>query len=113
MLYNIIEDISTITTIPLKTLYKLADKAGDCLCNNVLESKNMDDNTSTMDIGIGKIIVNITPQNITYTFSPSKELEVKMVEAIKTNNSPLVENIETNLAAKILNTYKDLIWVKI
>ena len=109
MLYNIIEDISTITTIPLKTLYKLADKAGDCLCNDALESKTMGDTTSIIDIGIGKITINITSKNITYTFSPSKELEAKMVEAINTNNSPLVENIETNLAAKILNTYKDLI----
>lgn len=109
MLYNAIEDISTLTTIPLKTLYKLADKCGDCICNDILESKNSDDTISTIDIGIGKLNINITPKNITYTFIPSKEMELKILNTIKTNESPLIKDIENSLTAKILNTYKDLI----
>lgn len=109
MIYNAVEDISVLTTIPLKTLYKLTDKCNECICNDVLESKTSNDITSIIDIGIGKLNINVTPKDITYTFVPSKELEIKLLNTIKNNESPLIKDIENSLTTKILNTYKDLI----
>lgn len=109
MNYNLLEDISTITTLPLKTLSKLSDKSIECICNSVYESKLVDEPVSVIDIGIGKLNIIVKQDSISYNFIPSKDLDTKVKTTIIKNVNPLVKTIEEGLASRILNTYKDLI----
>ena len=50
---NIINDISTLTTIPVKTWNKLVKKTNYCICDAVLENTLIDEDITAVDLGIG------------------------------------------------------------
>ena len=107
--FDLISDISTLTTLPEKTLRKLGDKGIECICHNVLESLEEDSMETSIDIGVGVVKIIIDEDEIAYRFIPSTKLEDKLISTVTTKSDPLVEKIEDGLTARILNTYKDLI----
>jgi len=106
---KLIEDISAITTLPIKTLDRLFDKGAECICHSVLESKLNGESVCSIDISVGEIKVIISNDTISYRFIPSNKLEAMLVDTIVNNNDPLVKDIEDTLINRILNTYKDLV----
>lgn len=107
--FDLISDISLLTTLPDKTLRKLCDKSNECICHNVLESIQEGSSEVSIDISIGTIKIFIENDELHYRFIPSHRLEDMLIQAICTGKDPLVSHIEESLSAKILNTYKDLI----
>lgn len=107
--FDLISDVSLITTLPYKTLLKICDKGAECLCHNVLEGIQNDENEIDIDISIGTIKILIEDEELHYRFVPSKRLEEMLITTVCDGNDPLVKHIEESLSARILNTYKDLI----
>ena len=107
--FDLISDISTISTIPDKTLRKLSDKGIECICHSVLETINDDQYETSIDIGIGTLKIIKEAEELHYRFVPSNKLEQMLVSSITTNTDPLIAHIEESLNTRILNTYKDLI----
>jgi hypothetical protein len=107
--FDLISDISLLTTLPDKTLRKLCDKGVECICHDVLECLNESNNEVTIDISIGELKIVIVDDEIHYKFRPSTQLETMLVKSIVDREDPLVSHIEEGLVSRILNAYKDLI----
>lgn len=107
--FDLVSDISLLTTLPDKTLRKLCDKGNECICHNVLEALQEDNNEINIDISIGTLKILIEDDELHYRFIPSNKLEEMLIQSISTGKDPLITHIEESLTSKILNTYKDLI----
>ena len=107
--FEMVSDISKLTTIPDKTLRKLCDIGVECVCHNVLENLNDFNLETTIDMYVGELKIIIDNDEIHYRFVPSSKLEQMLVEAISTKQDPLLTKIEDGLVSRILNTYKDLV----
>lgn len=107
--FDLIGDISILTTLPDKTLRRLCDKGIECICHNVLEKTQQNEIETNIDIDIGTIKILVDNDEIHYRFIPSNKLEDKLIETLTSGVDPLVKDIEDNLTSRILNAYKDLI----
>lgn len=105
---DLISDISLLTSVPYKTLKNLCDKSNECICHSILENFQESIGETSIDIGIGQLIIMVDNDEIYYKFKPSSKLEEMLVNTITNNSDPLVTQIEQKLVARILNTYKDL-----
>lgn len=108
MKFNMLEDLSTITTIPLLPMQELFQKGAICICDNVNETLKNKENECEIDIGIGKLLLRIDTEYIEYKFIPSSKLEENLINTINTRESPLINELEEALSKRIMNVYKDL-----
>ena len=109
MAYKIIDDLSEITTIPLKTLSKICDKEVLCIAHSVVNNLKDNNNITSMDIGIGQLHIKVEEDKSLYKFIPSSNMSKIIKEAVTSSTSPLVAEVEKSLLDKVMNTYKDLI----
>ena len=104
-----LEDLANITTIPIFTLKKLFNNLSLCIIHKVLENYLNKDCDTQVDIGIGKLSIQIISDSVVrYMFVPSYKFEQHLTEAIDSKKSPLIESAEEILVDKIQNTYKEL-----
>ena len=106
---KLIEDLSTITTIPQRTLDSLMDKAVSCICHSVFEGIREKESLTKIDIGVGILYINCEGDNVKYKFIPSKKLEESVATTVLTNKSPLIMQVETSLKERLDATYKNLL----
>ena len=107
MTFDLIKDLSELTTIPDTTITKLFEKAAWCICNDIYEAK-LDNKTQVdIDMIVGMLHIHIENNQIKYMFEPSKKLESAVRETIIENKNPLSNVVETMLAYRITNAYKD------
>ena len=106
---KIIEDLSTITSLPISLLKSLCNKVIYCVCHKVHESIIKHENIILVDIGFGKLYILLEDSSIQYKFIPSKFFEDNLIWTIKNNESPLTKLAEENLEEKIKDTYKELL----
>jgi hypothetical protein len=105
---NVIQDVSTLTTIPLSSLQKLVGKGQDCICHSVYESILNNEEVTELDIGIGTLYIQCNSEEARYKFIPSLMLEKQVRETAQTRESPVILNVEEKLKDKIMYVYKDL-----
>lgn len=108
-MYSLIEDIAKITTIPVTSLQKLANKANFCICNCVEETKLNSKSLTEINIGIGILSVNVVDNNIEYRFTPNKKFEESIRTTLIEGKNPLIELADDTLVSKLLHTYKDIL----
>lgn len=109
MEFNLLNDINTLTTIPLNALYKLTDKANWCICNSVEETFLNSSNIAEISIGaLGTLIIEVVEDTVEYRFIPSKKLDKSVIDTIINKKSPLINQLDSTLASRLVNTYKDL-----
>lgn len=108
-MYNSIDDLQQLTTIPKASLQKVFNLLDSCICHNILETIENGENLIEINIEIGRLIINIEGNSIKYKFIPSTQFEQHIKNTVIFKISPLVENIEKSLAKKITDTYKDLL----
>ena len=106
---NIVQDLSTLTTIPYRSLEKLISKSCWCICDAVEESTLQGKNITAIDIGIGQLVVQVIDNSIQYKFIPSSRLEKYMVDTVVNKKNPMTVNLESTFVNRIVKTYKDLI----
>lgn len=106
---KIIEDLVTLTNLPISLLKKLVNYTIYCICHNVHENSLKLNNVSEVDIGIGKLYILLEDETIQYKFIPSKFFEDNLVWTIRNNKSPLTKVAEEKLEEKIKETYKELL----
>lgn len=102
----LVDDISTLTTIPTTVLQQLVNKAIFCICNDVEENKLKNENLTEIDIGLGTLVISVEDNSIQYKLIPCKKLEAAIKNTIINGKNPLVDTIEKTLTQKILNAYK-------
>lgn len=107
MKINLTEDLSTITTIQVTTLNKIIQKItwiiADAVENAVINKEDLVE----IDIGIGTLKIKYDNQTVKYKFVPKQVLEETINKTIVTEQNPLKIALETSLADKMVNVYKD------
>lgn len=106
---NVIEDVSKLTTISVSSLKDLMTKFEMCITHSVLEAKLNNEDIAVIDIGIGKLSVKITDDELAYKFIPSSKLEASLITALQEKKSPVIDAVEDSLTERILSVYKDLL----
>ena len=72
-MYNLINDISILTTIPATTLNKLIDKTHYLICNDLIESINKKEDLVEIDVGIGTLQLKLIDNDVKYRFIPNRK----------------------------------------
>ena len=106
---SIINDLSTITTIPMNSLQKLKEKEIYLICNAVEESTLQGKNITEINLGLGTLVILIEGGFINYKFTPSNKLEKNLVDTIINKKNPLTNLFEEALADRVVKTYKDML----
>lgn len=104
-MYNLIDDLSKLTTIQKASLQSLCDKAEMCISHSASFLEEGD--VATIDIGIGDLHIGYLDGVVRYKFIPSTSLEKSVAQALQ-GNSQLLQECEQALVNKITNTYKTL-----
>lgn len=106
---NLIEDLSKLSNIPQSILRKLVDASRWCICDNLIESKEKNKDLSEIDIGIGKLNILVSEDQVEYQFVPSRALEKNIKQTVIKGKNPLEIAVENSLNTRIKNTYKELL----
>lgn len=109
MVYNLIQNLESLTQIKSSVISKLTHISESCICDYILQSAENDEDIVTVYIGLGTLEINIVDDEIFYKFTPNKKFEKKILRTLETEESPLVKEIEAKLNKKILDTYKELL----
>ena len=109
MKYNILDDLSVVSTIPIKIINNLTKTCQTILVENIVENIYTEDIVCELDIGIGVLYVKYLDGNFSYTFKPSEDFNEELQECVKNNKKPLKELVSEKLSNNILKTYKELI----
>lgn len=109
MKYNILDDLSALSTIPIKIINNLTKTCQTILVENIVENICTEDTVCELDIGIGVLYVKYLDGTFSYIFKPSEDFNEELHECAKNNNKPLKELVSEKLSNNILKTYKELI----
>lgn len=102
--FNVIDDMSTITTIDKNKLKKFIDFEECCIANCINERE---DGVSIIDIGIGTLSILVEHNKISYKFIPSESLRRKVLSTTKGKNN-VADRIEKVARRITLDAYKDV-----
>lgn len=106
--YDVIQDVSDLTTLPKNQIEKLMMKMMLISCHDVNEQLKENSNETELDFYFGKIYVAVEDSQIKYKFIPSKKFESMLVNTVNSGESPFIATLETTLRDRLQTTYKDL-----
>lgn len=104
---DLINRVSTISTIDERTLTKLSTIQDWCISDIIREMVDNKENEETIFIGIGTIKITIDDDGVRYKFKPSQELEDNIISTLNGEKSVLEEALVESVKKKLLNIYKD------
>lgn len=108
-MFDVVEEVSTLTTIEKKTLTKLEEKFEWCICDGLYKQTLLNNNKCFFDLGLGTLGIDYSNgTSIKYKFIPSKDFEKAVINTLTKKQSPLVAKTEQSLVKKITDAYKDL-----
>lgn len=108
---NIVNDVSTLSTIPEKVLNKLFRRMTFCMSEALAEDilQGNEEKILSMDIGIGILSIKyVDPENIKYHFEPSDLLAKAFKQTALNKENFLEDLVVDSLSKKFLEVYKDL-----
>ena len=105
---DVVQDISTLTTVHKSSIDRLCTQAVKCICYCVCEALSKNEKDLCLDIGIGSLFINIDDESVKYRFEPSIFMDNSVIESVLSGKNPVIEDIESSLLNKVNTTYKDL-----
>ncbi len=106
---NLVQDLSTLTTIPKKNLNRLIDVAIYSINETIAEDLLQGNDVSEVNIGLGNLYIQCSGNKLNFKFIPSAKLREEVINTIKNKENSLELTLEKNLIDRITNTYKDII----
>lgn len=104
---DILQDLSALTSTPKTNYNILTNRVIDIIAHSVCVGNSDNETEFYFDIGIGTLALLVNSENIHYKFTPTVELEKKILNAVD-GEDILVKQLEETLAKRILKTYKDI-----
>lgn len=106
---NLINDLSTLTRVPNKTLTELAHKANLCIGSIIADTKAAGEQAVVINIGIGTLSVDLIDMQC--KFVPSKELKNTIKSCVTTTGplDPLELALEQSIIDKLVNFCNEVI----
>ena len=108
-MFNLTEDISTLTTIPIWQLEKLIQLAKKDICQCLVETLQDGQTVFKIDLGIGELVLGRTEDTLSYKFIPDKQLESMLLDTLDKGTSPLQGDLEVSNNLRMLRIYKELL----
>lgn len=105
---NILEDMPVLTGIPKFNFEKLVKRCNALINHYTYEAFSDGENIVYIDIGIGRLTIQIQEKCIKYSFEPSIALDKSVKSALKSNVTDLTRLIDSTLEKRIQDTYKEL-----
>ena len=105
---DIVQDISTLTTVQKSSIDRLCTQAVKCICYCICEALSKNEKDLCLDIGIGSLFINIGEDSVKYRFEPSMFMDNSIIDSVLSGKNPVIEDIESSLLNKVNTTYKDL-----
>lgn len=106
---NLINDLSSLLSVQKLPLCKMVEISNKCISYDLYETRLLNDDTFSVDIGIGTIVMHISDNEIKYRFNPSSALEQSLMDTMENGaERPLIDEAEKALVNKLLSTYKEL-----
>ena len=105
---DIVQDISTLTTVQKSSIDRLCIQAIKCVCYCICEALSKNEKDLCLDIGIGSLFINIGEDSVKYRFEPSMFMDNSIIDSVLSGKNPVIEDIESSLLNKVNTTYKDL-----
>lgn len=106
---NFTEDLSTLTGIKQNTIKNLITNSKDIIGHCILESVLNREPVCNVDIGIGKLYINIVDTDLTMKFIPDNSLIKTIKTTIDKQQSPITNKLVSNIEKQINHTYKELL----
>lgn len=103
------KDLSTLTGLPIHEFTKLTQKTCALVNHYVMEAIKTNNDKVEIDLGIGYLYLQLTKDNVSYKFVPSKRMIMNVKDAYQDKKNNLVDMIEKNMVNKVMNTYKELL----
>ena len=105
---KLLDNLAAITTVPRVDFSRLESLSEALISQELLESLSSED-SALIDLGIGKLTLELDSDSISYHFVPSKSLEKELVNTLKEKRSKLEVILQEALTNKLLKAYKDLV----
>lgn len=105
---NVLEDLPVLTGIPKFNFEKLVKRCNALINHYTYEAFSEGENIVYIDVGIGKLIIQIEEKCVKYSFEPSIALDKSVKSALKSDVTDLVKLIDNTLEKRIQDTYKEL-----
>lgn len=100
--HNLVNDLSTLTKIPNKTLTELVHKINLCIGSIIADAKQAGDQAVIINIGIGTLSIDLI--DMQSKFVPSRELKSTIKNCVTDGPvDPLELALEQALANKLAN----------
>ena len=105
---NVINDLSTLTKIPNKTLAELTHKINLCIGSIISDAKTAGDQAVIINIGIGTLSIDLIDMQC--KFVPSRELKTTIKNCVVTGApDPLELALEQALINKLINFCEEVL----
>ena len=106
---NLINDLSTLTNIPLDIWEKFITIAEMNIAHCAFETICAKESSFSIDIGLGILYIKYEEDSVKYKFIPHESLEREVEAALNKKSSPLVKVATKKLTTRLENAYKDFI----
>ena len=108
MEFNLIKDLSELTSVDDKILSKFVLNSEYCIGNYVNDSILDNDKLVKVDIGIGYLYMSLDDNKIKYKFVPNSELENIIINSTKRDFDKFQIELSNSMINKLLSNYKEL-----
>lgn len=105
---NVVNELSTITTIPEKTLNKVLQKTLYCICEDVYEDTIAEKEITELDVGLGVLYFKYVEGELKCKFVPSENLKNAVLDVYKHKLNLMDDTLNNSLVKKFTEVYKDL-----
>lgn len=105
---NLTEDLSELTTVSQKTFERFEKVIIKIIGNAIREGELSGEGITDVVSGIGTISIKHEGDEMRFRFTPSQKLRETAVSMTRDETDPIELSLETALADKLINTYKDL-----
>lgn len=103
------KQISELHDINIDDIDVVKTHVENIIASVIFSNLHDNENETSIDIGLGKLVIRVFTDFISYQFEPSECLQEKIREVIIDNKNPLIDEIQKKIDKKLLQLYKELL----
>lgn len=103
------EELSTLTSVPIKVFDKLADYSYYIHSNNILTQLLNNANVFNLNLTEGVLTISLVDDKIYYKFTPNEKFTKVVRDTIVTKKSLLEKEVSAKLKSTLMNWKKELL----
>ena len=101
------DDIAILTNVSKTNIEEIVKLIEKNIAHSVIEQK-LSNEFDYIDVGIGSLKISVDNNELRYSFIPSESLNNRIINSIKSNKSPIIEDLDKSVIHRIKKAYKEL-----